>query len=64
MVAPPKRAKKAFISAVVGMGLVALCCFTPVLVIVLSLLGVSFLTPAILILGCQGFEGANGHRHG
>jgi mercuric ion transport protein len=45
MVAPPKHSKKAFISAVVGTVLVALCCFTPVLVIVLSLLGVSFLTP-------------------
>jgi len=45
MDAPPKQAKKAFISAMVGTVLVALCCFTPVLVIVLSLLGVSFLTP-------------------
>jgi mercuric ion transport protein len=45
MDAAPKHAKKAFISAVVGTVLVALCCFTPVLVLVLSLLGVSFLTP-------------------
>ena len=45
MVAPLKHAKKAFISAVVGTVLVALCCFTPVLMLMLSLLGVSFLTP-------------------
>ena len=45
MVAPPKHSKKAFISAVVGTVLVALCCFTPVLVLVLSVLGVGFLTP-------------------
>ena len=45
MVAPHKYSKRAFISAVVGTVLVALCCFTPVLVIVLSLLGVGFLTP-------------------
>ena len=45
MVAPHKHSKKAFISAVVGTVLVALCCFTPVLVLVLSILGVSFLTP-------------------
>ncbi len=45
MNAPLKHAKKAFISAVVGTVLVALCCFTPVLVLVLSLLGVGFLTP-------------------
>ena len=29
----------------VGTVLVALCCFTPVLVLVLSILGVGFLTP-------------------
>jgi len=45
MSAPPRHSKKAFISAVVGTVLVALCCFTPVLVLVLSLLGVGFLTP-------------------
>jgi mercuric ion transport protein len=45
MVAPPRHSKKAFISAVVGTVLVALCCFTPVLVLVLSVLGVGFLTP-------------------
>ena len=43
MVAPHKHSKKAFINAVVGTGLVALCCFTPVLV--LSILGLGFLTP-------------------
>ena len=45
MVTPHKHAKRAFISAVVGTVLVALCCFTPVLVIVLSIVGVGFLTP-------------------
>ena len=45
MDAPLKHSKKVFISAVVGTVLVALCCFTPVLVLMLSLLGVSFLTP-------------------
>ena len=45
MDAPPKQAKKAFISAMVGTVLVALCCFTPVLVLLLSILGVGFLTP-------------------
>ena len=44
MVAPHKHSKKAFMSAVVGTVLVVLCCFTPVLVIVLSILGVGFLT--------------------
>ena len=45
MDAPPKHSKKVFISAVVGTVLVALCCFTPMLVLVLSILGVGFLTP-------------------
>ena len=38
-------AKKVWISAVVGVVLVALCCFTPVLVILFSLVGLSALTP-------------------
>jgi mercuric ion transport protein len=43
MVASHRHSKKAFIRAVVGTVLVALCCFTPVLV--LSMVGVGFLTP-------------------
>jgi hypothetical protein len=37
MIARQKDYKKSFMSAVAGMLLVALCCFTPLLVIVLSL---------------------------
>jgi mercuric ion transport protein len=37
--------KTVWISAVVGVVLVALCCFTPVLVIIFSLVGLSALTP-------------------
>jgi hypothetical protein len=43
MIARQKDYKKSFMSAVAGMLLVALCCFTPLLVIVLSLVGLSFL---------------------
>jgi mercuric ion transport protein len=58
MVAPHKNSKKAFISAVVGTVLIALCCFTPVLVGVLGILGLGFLThyldyallPAFLVM--------------
>lgn len=39
------RFRKRFIAALVGTGLVALCCFTPVLVIGLGLVGLSFVTP-------------------
>ena len=59
MVAPLKHAKKAFISAVVGTVLVALCCFTPVLVLVLSILGVGFLTPYLDYV----LFPAGGHAH-
>jgi mercuric ion transport protein len=38
------KAKKGFIAAVVGTVLVALCCFTPVLVVVLGAIGVGALT--------------------
>jgi mercuric ion transport protein len=37
--------RQSFIAAAVGTAVVALCCFTPLLVIALSLVGVSFLTP-------------------
>ncbi len=39
------RFRKRFIAALVGTGLVALCCFTPLLVIGLGLAGLSFVTP-------------------
>lgn len=45
MIARQKDYKKSFMRAVAGTLLVALCCFTPLLVIVLSLVGLSFLTP-------------------
>jgi mercuric ion transport protein len=37
--------KKSLISAAVGTVIVALCCFTPILVIGVSLLGLGILTP-------------------
>jgi mercuric ion transport protein len=45
MVTQPTHNKKGFIAAVIGTVLVALCCFTPLLVVTLGLVGVSFLTP-------------------
>jgi len=41
----PTKPKRGFVAAVIGTILVALCCFTPVLVIVLSAIGLSTLTP-------------------
>jgi mercuric ion transport protein len=40
-----RKYRQSFIAAAVGTAVVALCCFTPLLVIVLGLVGVSFLTP-------------------
>ena len=37
--------KKAFIAAIIGTVVVALCCFTPVLVILLGIVGLSAFTP-------------------
>ena len=37
--------RKSCIAAAVGTAVVALCCFTPLLMIVLGLVGVGFLTP-------------------
>ena len=37
--------KKTFIAAVVGTAVVAVCCFTPVLVILLGIVGLSAFTP-------------------
>ena len=40
-----EKYRKSFIAGGVGTAVVALCCFPPLLVIVLGLVGVSFLTP-------------------
>ena len=40
-----KAAKKGFFMALIGTILVALCCFTPVLVIVLGAIGLSTIIP-------------------
>lgn len=40
-----KQYRNRFIAALAGTGLVALCCFTPVLVLLLAGLGLSVLTP-------------------
>ena len=40
-----EKYRRSFIAAAVGTAVVALCCFTPLLVIALGLVGVSFLTP-------------------
>jgi len=40
----PTKAKRGFVAAVIGTILVALCCFTSLLVIVLSAIGLSALT--------------------
>jgi mercuric ion transport protein len=45
METPPTAARKGFIAAVVGTVLVALCCVTPVLVVVLGAAGFGLLTP-------------------
>jgi len=54
-----KRSRKSWMAAAIGTAVVALCCFTPLLVIVLGLVGLSFLTPyldyvllpALVVLG-------------
>lgn len=45
MVAHPKRGTKGFVTAIIGTVLVALCCFTPLLVVTLGVVGLSFMTP-------------------
>ncbi|TYO97610.1 mercuric ion transport protein [Geothermobacter ehrlichii] len=40
-----RRFRNRFLAALAGTGLVALCCFTPVLVLLLAALGLSALTP-------------------
>ncbi len=39
------RSKKTFIAALIGTVLVAICCFTPILVIALAVLGLSLVIP-------------------
>ncbi len=39
------RAKKGVVAGIIGTILVALCCFTPLLVVVLGAVGLSALTP-------------------
>jgi mercuric ion transport protein len=54
-----ERSRKSWMAAAMGTAVVALCCFTPLLVIVLGLVGLSFLTPyldyvllpALVVLG-------------
>jgi len=45
MRASQERSRKSWMAAAIGTAVVALCCFTPLLVIVLALVGLSFLTP-------------------
>ena len=45
MDAQPKNARNSLIAASVGTVLVAICCFTPILVITLGAIGLSALTP-------------------
>lgn len=40
-----KKYRNRFIAALVGTGVVALCCFTPVLVILLAAVGLAAFTP-------------------
>jgi len=40
-----ERSRKSWMAAAIGTAVVALCCFTPLLVIVLGLVGLSFFTP-------------------
>ncbi len=45
MTAQSSPRKKGFVAAVIGTVLVALCCFTPLLVVTLGIVGLSSLTP-------------------
>jgi len=42
---PEKSYRKRFIAAIVGTGAIALCCFTPILVLGVGLVGLSAITP-------------------
>ncbi len=42
---PKKQYRNHFIAAIVGTGVVALCCFTPILVLSLGVVGLSAMTP-------------------
>lgn len=45
MVQQEEHAKRSFLAAVIGTAVVALCCFTPLLVLVLGVVGLGALTP-------------------
>lgn len=45
MRASRERSRKSFMAAAIGTAVVALCCFTPLLVLVFGIVGLSFLTP-------------------
>jgi mercuric ion transport protein len=45
MAASTERYKTSFFAAAVGTAVVALCCFTPILVIVLGIVGLTAVTP-------------------
>jgi len=45
MVKTEERYKRSFLTAAIGTAVVALCCFTPLLVLVLGVVGLSALTP-------------------
>lgn len=42
---PEKSYRKRFFAALAGTGIVALCCFTPILVLALGVVGLSAMTP-------------------
>ncbi len=45
MVKEEERHKRSLLAAAIGTAVVALCCFTPLLVLVLGVVGLSALTP-------------------
>ena len=42
-----ERSRKSWMAAALGTAVVALCCFTPLLVLMLGLMGLSVLTPSL-----------------
>lgn len=50
MAVEQKKYRNRFLTALVGTGVVALCCFTPVLVVLLTAVGLSALTPYLDVL--------------
>jgi len=59
-----ERYRKACMAAAVGTIIVALCCFTPLLVLVLGIVGLSFPDTLPRLCGAAGACGASrGHHH-